>query len=121
MGYSYYCPLVAFGFREIAHRKILSYDGNYVQVYATEVNKGYICRAFIGIRCRLDSDGKLVYQPGHYDELLKVVEKYKAYHNITDDIKLGYAPVLSGDLETEDSYYSLPDDNDEEEGEECEK
>jgi hypothetical protein len=125
MEYSYYCPLVAFGFGDIAYNKyarLLDCGDSCIQVYANKVTKTYICSAFIGIPCNLDSDGKLTYKPHEYNELLKLVEKYKTYNNITDDIKLEYAPVLSGDWKSDDSYYSLPDDNDEEGGEEeCEK
>ncbi len=108
MGYSYYCPHIAFGFRDIAAHggRFLSYDkGRYMRTYATEVNKGYICDLFIGITCRMDTKtGALTYEDKALEELMEFVQRYKAFHNISEEIELTYSPVLSGDCEYEHSY-----------------
>jgi hypothetical protein len=108
MGYSYYCPHIAFGFRDVAARgnKFLSYDGGrYMRTFATEVNKGYVCDVFIGIKCRMDTKtGALTYEGKALEELMEFVQRYKAFHNISGEIELSYSPVLSGDCEYEHSY-----------------
>ncbi len=114
MGYSYYCPHIAYGFIpvELPNGAILMiHDSHYIRVFATEVNKGYICQAFIGIVCDLDPvSGHASYTPEAYDELMRFIELYKSYHHIHADIPLGFRPVISGDWEYERSYTIDGDD-----------
>lgn len=114
MGYSYYSPVMVYGFED-KHKdyNVLSRDylsSNYVNVYsyAGEINKNYNIYPIIGITCSVTEEGNLLYLESDYDELKELIEKYQKYHNVT--VTLGYFSAIRGDYEDEYTY-DLDDGN----------
>jgi hypothetical protein len=111
MGYSYYSPLIMFGFIEdyndrngVFLESSWVYE-NYKDVYcyATEINKNFNIGNGVGIVCKLSAeDGKVKYEDGDFQSLMKFKEAYEKYHNTK--VALEYFTAISGDYENEGTY-----------------
>ncbi len=111
MVYHYYDAYVAFGFVDNKTESILSYKSleefNDISVFATEIIRGYISKAFIGFTCQIDpKTGIPQMDQNKYKSLMKFIEKYRTYHGIPDEEQLDvvFRPVLRGDYQVESSY-----------------
>ncbi len=119
MGYSYFCPYIVYGFRDVRNGwgdgKTLERDHGPmgVDVYAGEVNKGYNICPIIGIQCGLADDGTVFIQnEADRESLMEFMEDYKRHYasiGIPEDIIRkhvvpSYHLVVSGDWECGDTY-----------------
>jgi hypothetical protein len=119
MGYSYFCPYVVYGFRDVRNGwgdgKTLEREPGPtgIDVYAGEINKGYNICSIIGIQCGLAGDGTVfIHNEAERQTLMEFMEDCKAYYvsiGIPEDIirKVvvpSYHLVVSGDWECHDTY-----------------
>jgi hypothetical protein len=106
MGYSFYTPILIYGFDE-NYEKIL--DNNwlqdnykYVACYSGDINKSYNINNVIGIVASINEDGIALYNKEELSELLHVKEAFEKYHN--KEVKLRYIPAIYGDYQEECTY-----------------
>lgn len=108
MGYSFYSPVMMFGFYE-DYDTGMFLDSNWVYerykdvyCYAGEINKGYNIGNVVGIVVKVSADGKLSYDEEDYKNLLRLKEDYEKYHD--KKVGLQYHMAISGDYQNEATY-----------------
>jgi hypothetical protein len=110
MGYSYYTPILIYGFDEEYGQSLdnnwLQENYNNIYCYAGDINKNYNINNVIGISASINEDGIASYNKDELPELLRVKEAYEKYHN--KEVKLRFILAMSGDYQ-EESTYTLDD------------
>jgi hypothetical protein len=107
MGYSFYSPLIMYGFEEEEEEygRVLDNEWlhkTYGQVYSYA---GDICN-IVGIICKLDPyTGAIKFSKEDHEALLRVKADYEKYHNTKVDIK--YISAICGDYQNEEGTYTL--------------
>ena len=109
---------IVYGFSECAEDAMLDYDwlrSTGVSIFASEVIRCHMCTPIYGNSCVLDQSGRITIeapQRSAVDALHLRYSEYRASQGLSLPEAASFHLAVSGDIESQQSVYTLDDDDD---------